>query len=293
MSFRLLKVVECQNRLGEGVQWNPQDESVWWTDIHSARLYRYHPASDQLKYWPAPERIGCFAFAEHDRRLLVAFASGIAWWDIHTGAVDWIARPEMDIPGNRLNDGRVDRQGRFWVGGLVEKTDFDGQSASLYSLTADGQLSRHLTGLGISNALCWSLDSRWLYHADSLSYSICRYPFDPATGQLGEGELWVKTPDGIAPDGACVDAENCLWNAQWGGSQLVCYSPAGEVLERLVLPVTQPTCVAFGGPDLSWLLVTSAREDLSQAQLAEQPLAGSLMIFESPVQGVPECLFAG
>lgn len=293
MSFTLLKTIECQNRLGEGVQWNPLDQCVWWTDIHAERLYRYHPETDQLTFWSAPERIGCFAFAERDPRLLVAFASGIAWWDIHTGAVEWLARPELDTPGNRFNDGRVDRQGRFWAGGLVESPAFEGQSASLYSLSPEGQLSRHLTGLRISNALCWSPDSRWLYHADSPSLRICRYPFDPLTGQLGEGEPWVQIPEGIEPDGACVDAEGCVWNAQWGGSQVVCYSPAGEVVHRLELPVSQPTCVALGGPDLHWLLVTSAREGLSQAQLAAQPLAGSLMIFEAPTQGLPESRFNG
>src|SRR5690606_32983981 len=123
IAFELLRIIPCHNRLGEGVQWNQLDESIWWTDIQAAKLYRYHPASEQLSHWDAPERIGCFAFVENDPRLLVAFASGIAWWEPGARTCEWIARPEAHTPGNRLNDGRVDRQGRFWVGGLVEQQE--------------------------------------------------------------------------------------------------------------------------------------------------------------------------
>ncbi len=291
MHFTLLDEIPCQNLLGEGVQWNPHDQSVWWTDIQSSLLYAYHPATKRLTRWPAPERIACFAFAKTDSRLLVAFASGIAWWDPAGGECEWIVRPEKDKPGNRLNDGRVDRQGRFWVGSMAEQRQGGDQQASLYCLDTHLHLSRHLTGLSISNALCWSPDASRLYHADSLRFAITEYAFDPLSGSLGNGRVFARLPAGIEPDGACVDAEGCVWNAQWGGAAVVRYSPRGEPVARLELPFSQPTCVAFGGPDLRWLLVTSARQGLSDAQLAAQPRAGNLLIFDTACQGLPESHF--
>lgn len=293
IKYQLLDIIPCRNVLGEGVQWNDQDNAIWWTDIQSAKLYRYHPDSRQLSQWDAPERIGCFAFMQDDSRLLVAFASGIAWWDLQTGQYEWIARPEADVRGNRLNDGRVDRQGRFWVGGIVEERETAEQTTGLYCLDHDLQLKRQLTGLTISNGLCWSPDSSAMFHADSPSGNIDKYPFDAATGTLGSPQVFVSTASGIEPDGACVDAEGNLWSAQWGSGSVQVYTPEGQMITRIELPVSQPTCVAFGGPGLSWLMVTSARKGLDEAQQQLQPEAGNLFIFQTNARGLPECRFRG
>lgn len=293
IDYQLLDIISCRNLLGEGVQWNDQDDSIWWTDIQSAKLYRYHPASRQLSQWDAPERIGCFAFVEDDPRLLVAFASGIAWWDIASGKYEWIARPEADIPGNRLNDGRVDRQGRFWVGGIVEQRQMADQVTGLYCLDHELQLKRQLTGLTISNGLCWSPDAGTMFHADSPTGNITAYPFSAATGGLGSPQVFAATTSGIEPDGACVDAEGNLWSAQWGSSSVQVYAPDGEPIMQIKLPVSQPTCVAFGGPALNWLLVSSARQGLDEAQQRLQPDAGNLFIFQTNVRGLAECRFRG
>ena len=286
-----LVTIPCANVLGEGIQWNAQDQAFWWTDIHAARLYRYGLVEDRLSHWQLPERLGCFAFAENDGRMLAAFASGVAWFDPASGALEWIARPEAHLPGNRANDGRCDRQGRFWWGSLVEQDQ--GQSASLYCLDQQLQLTRQLQGLRISNALCWSPDSRLMYHADSPSHSIQVYDFDAATGALGQRRLFAQTPPGVEPDGACVDAEGCVWNAQWGGSRVLRYMPDGSLGLHLDLPVSQPTCVAFGGEQLNLLAVTSARVGLTDTQLAAQPQAGHVFIFQTPFQGLPEARFGG
>jgi sugar lactone lactonase YvrE len=291
IQFTLLETLPCQNMLGEGVQWNSLDHSLWWTDIQAATLFRYHPETKILNQWPTPERVGCFAFAESDPRLLVAFATGIAWWDWRSGEYEWLARPELAITGNRLNDGRVDRQGRFWVGSIVEQSENNTQSAALYCLNTDGNLSRHLTGLTISNSLCWSPDSRRLYHADSPSHCITIYDFDTEQGGLSNPALFAQVNDSIEPDGACVDAAGYLWSAQWGGGRVVRYTPAGAVDTVLTLPVSQPTCVAFGGPNLDWLCITSARQGLTENQLNTQPLAGSVFIYQVNIMGLPECRF--
>jgi len=291
VSFSLVDVVPSANVLGEGVQWNSQDGCFWWTDIHAAKLYRYHLHSKKISHWDLPEKLGCFAFAKNDERILAAFASGIAWFEPESGALEWIAKPEAHLVGNRSNDGRCDRQGRFWLGTICEQKNSPDQSAALYSLCADGKIEQHLTGLQISNALCWSPDSRKLYHADSPTHSIHVYDFDAPTGTLSNRQVFARTQDSIEPDGACVDAQGYVWNAQWGGSHVVRYAPDGQIDFILPMPVTQPTCVAFGGEHLNLLAVTSARIGLSDEAVQQQPQAGSLFIFQTDVTGLPESRF--
>lgn len=291
--FTLLDIIPCQNILGEGVQWNHRDQSVWWTDIQGSKLYRHQPSTQELQQWSTPERVGCFAFVQRDSRLLVAFDSGFAWLDLPTGHCEWIARPESGVPGNRFNDGRVDRQGRFWAGSLVEEALSKNQQAALYCLDHRQSVRRHLTGLKISNSLCWSPDSSKLYHADSPGHCIQVYDFEPVAGTLANPRVFASLPDNMEPDGACIDAEGYLWNAQWGGSRVVRYAPDGSIDRLLQLPVTQPTCVAFGGPDMDWLLITSARKGLSAQALAAQPEAGSVFIYQTDVQGLPENWYRG
>lgn len=287
----LIDTVPCNNLLGESVQWNHQDECFWWTDILSAKLYRYQLSDKKLTNWDLPERLGCFTFAKNDVRILAAFASGFAWFDPESGAVEWIAKPEADVIGNRSNDGRCDRQGRFWMGTIVEQKNNPEQSAALYCLDHNFTVSKHFSGLMISNALCWSPDSRKLYHADSPTHSIRVYDFDVQTGELSNPEIFAHTEIGVEPDGACVDAEGFVWNAQWGGSRVVRYAPDGSKNLVLDMPVSQATCVAFGGSNLDLLAVTSARIGLSDEAIAQQPQAGNLFIFQTDCTGLAEHWF--
>ncbi len=288
VSFELVDQIPCANILGEGIQWNHRDQSVWWTDIKSAKIFRYHLATKKLDTWNTPEAVGCFAFVENDSRLLLALASGFAWFDLENSQIEWIAKPETHFVGNRLNDGRVDRQGRFWVGSIVEQKNDPHQSASLFCLNESGIASQHLTGLSISNSLCWSLDSKKLYHADSPSQQIKVYDFDAASGSLSSGRVFVQTNNQVDPDGSTIDADDFLWNAEWGGSRLVRYAPSGEIDAELAMPVSQPTCMAFGGENMNFLFVTSARIGLSDDALAAQPSAGDVFIYRTSVTGVAE-----
>lgn len=290
-NYELIAQIHCANILGEGVQWNHRDQAVWWTDIKSNVIFRYHLATRELQRWDTPEPVGCFTFCETDPRILLALASGFAWFDRLTGDIEWLAKPEAHITGNRLNDGRVDRQGRFWAGSIVEQRNSPDQSAGLFCLDGRGKASLHLSGLAISNGLCWSLDSRKLYHADSPTHQIKVYEFDAQTGRLGEGKLFVQTDTEIEPDGSTVDVEDCLWNAEWGGGRLVRYNPQGAEIFELKTIVSQPTCMAFGGEDMNLLFVTSARIGLSEEALAAQPQAGNLFIYRTDFKGVNECWY--
>jgi sugar lactone lactonase YvrE len=126
-----------------------------------------------------------------------------------------------------------------------------------------------------------------MYHADSPTHQIRAYDFDPNTASISNPRVFAKVESPVEPDGACTDAEGNLWNAQWGGSRVRCYSPDGALLQQIDLPVSQVTCVAFGGPELSWLFVTSARVGLSDEQLAQEPGAGDVFVYDAGTKGLP------
>lgn len=291
MTARLLEILPLANLHGEGVQWNADDGCLWWTDISGCALHRWHLQRRKLQSFATPERLGCFAFVEGGTRLLAAFASGFAWFDPGSGAVAWIDRREPAGSGRRFNDGRVDRQGRFWAGTMVEDAALaEASSAGLYCLGHDGGVHRRVDGVAIANGLCWSPDGRIMYFADSPRHAIYACDFDRDSGLPRNRREFARTAPGVEPDGSCIDAEGCLWNAQWGGGAVVRYAASGEVLDTVATPgASQPTCVAFAGPGLDLLYVTSARLGLDAAALASQPHAGDLFVYETNVRGLPEC----
>lgn len=285
MQTTLVHVVEVGNTLGEGVLWDDLRQRVWWTDIQERVLYRYDPAQDTLEKFRLPERLCSFGFVEGSDRIVAAFESGIAFYHPESDQLDWIARPLLGAGKVRFNDGRVDRRGCFWPGSMVEGAGEP--TGKLYCLQK-GQLQEHLQGISISNSVCFSPDARHLYFADSPRLTIHRYDMNPGSGELSNRAIFAQTPPGAFPDGSNVDSEGYLWNAQWGASRVVRYATDGSVSGSIELPVTQPTCVAFGGAGLDHLFVTSAREDLSASALSLQPMAGHLFIFRVSAKGLAE-----
>ena len=290
-ALELIGTVDVSNTLGEGVIWDHQGGVVWWTDIQECEIFCYHLASQDLRRWKTPARVGCMGFIEGDGRLVLAFDRGFAYFDRESGKVEWLACPEDSVAGTRFNDGRTDRQGRFWAGTMVEDADVNTQLGSLYTLSGDGRCDHKVSGITISNGLCFSPDSSLMYHSDSPLREIYVYDFDDKSGAISGRRLFKTTDEGCYPDGACVDSEGYLYSAQWGGSRVVRYTPEGEEDAVFPMPASQVSCVAFGGENLDLLFVTSAREDLSEDALASEPDAGKLFIFKTPFVGLREPYF--
>jgi L-arabinonolactonase len=282
---QLIDTVPVGNTLGEGVLWDDLARRAWWTDIQERRLYRYDPKTRALETFPLPERLGSFGFIQGSERVVAAFESGFAYYQPETGKLEWIARPPHGPGTLRFNDGRVDRQGRFWAGSMVEGAGK--ATGKLYCLT-QGVASVHLTGISICNSVCFSPDGRHMYFADTPHRKILRFDMDAATAGLTNQTVLVETPRGAYPDGSNVDREGHVWNAHWGAGRVVRYAPDGTISGGITVPASQPTCVAFGGDDLDLLLVTSARENLNASALAQQPHAGDLFIYRVGVKGIPE-----
>jgi L-arabinonolactonase len=285
------RAVASTNTLGEVPVWDVAEQALYWVDIQGKLLQRLHEPSGDVRVWHLPERIGSFALREKGG-LVCAFASGFAFFDPETEAIDWIARPEAHIPTNRFNDGKCVSHGRFWAGTMDD--GLTAHSGSLYRLDTD--LSVHLmdSGVAIANALSWSPDERTFYFADTLDKEIHAYDYDAPTGRISRKRLFAHTRDdpGV-PDGSTVDAQGYMWNAQWDGWRLTRYAPDGRVDRVVPLPVQKPTSCMFGGPDLRTLYVTTAIWDHSPDDLRSQPWAGSLLALDVGVAGLPETRFAG
>ncbi len=293
MQPKLVDVLPVGNILGECVLWDDLQEAVWWTDIHSKMLYRYRLDAKILDKWCTPERLCSFGFVQGQDCLIAAFESGFAFYNPHNGSLEWLARPEREVSGTRFNDGRVDRQGRFWSGTIVETEqakDTRGNSvlASLYCLDGNGAVSCHETNIRITNSLCWSPDGTKMYFTDSPTRLIHVYDFDPESARLSNKRVFATMDGAAEADGSVIDADGYLWNAQWGAGEVVRFTPDGKKDITLRLPVSQPTCVALGGPDMNLLFVTTARENLSEEQLKKQGDAGNLFIFETDAKGLKE-----
>ena len=287
----LVASLPVANTLGEGILWKPGTSEVWWLDIQESLLYRHHFPDGETEQIPLPERAGSFAFTDNDDLLVVAFASGMALFNLATKQVTWLAKPERDIQGNRFNDGRTDPCGNFWAGTMVEQEQLSGQPGSLYRLDSGYNCRAMLGDIAISNGLCWSPDGRTLYHSDSPLRQIHQYDFNRDSGDISNRRLFAETPQGSHPDGAITDNEGYLYSAQWGAGSITRFHPDGSMDGFIPIPVSQPTCLCFGGENMDLIFVSSARDELTAEQLKQQPQAGNVLVYQSDFKGRTEPLF--
>ncbi|QRN84032.1 SMP-30/gluconolactonase/LRE family protein [Chloroflexota bacterium] len=276
-------------RLGEGPLWHPTEHRLYWVDIENNNLYKSNLALNDYTKDSFPTPIGAFGFVKDDG-LILATGEGFATWNGSPKTYKALWHPFSDQPDIRMNDGKVDPAGRFWAGTL----DPAHSQAALYRLDPDGSRHTLLREIGISNGLGWSPDRKTMYYTDSLRYTIYAFDYDLATSEIHNQRPFIQLPKddrAIVPDGLCVDAEGCVWSAQWNGWRVVRYSPAGEVLQTVSLPAQLVTSCCFGGPNLDQLFITTAWTDLSPDEHETQPLAGGVFTLKTTTQGQPANFF--
>ena len=277
--------------LGEGPSWDSAAGLLYWVDLKRPAILRWDPRQGQTGLWPLKRPVG-FAAPAKSGRLIFADSEGLAFLDLESGETERLIDPESHLPGNRFNDGKVDRSGRVWAGTMddncVEPT------GSLYRLDPDKSLHRMDTGFICSNGIGWSPDNRIMYFTDSKIRTIWTYEFDAATGNLGERRVFatLSSDDGM-PDGLTVDSEGFVWSAIWDGWRVIRFAPDGSIDREVKMPVQRPSSCMFGGSDLRTLYITSACVELQWSDLKNGPLAGSLFALEPGVAGLPEVPFAG
>jgi L-arabinonolactonase len=280
--------VDVRHELGESVLWDDRASELVWVNIHAGEIWRHSERGGLIRH-ALPDRVGAIGL-RRGRGYVVGLAKGFGFFDPTTGIFDSVAAVEADLPDIRLNDGRCDLAGNFLCGGIREGGT---ASSGLYRFSPGGQVERLLEGVTCANSTCFSPDGGTLYFADMPQGRIRRYEYDPAAPLGPERPFCDFVGQSGLPDGATVDSEGCLWSTHWGGGKIVRYAPDGAVLQEVGLPVTNPTCLAFGGPDFRTLFITTARFQLSADQLKREPLAGAVLKMRTDVAGLPEPRFNG
>ena len=287
-------VVAAGAKLGEGTFWDIDAQALWWIDIFGKTIHRYAPDTGALAQFSTPEEPGCLA-TRTGGGLVLSMTNGFFFFDPDTGKFEPIIDPEADLPATRFNDGRTDRQGRFWSGSMViDAASEPRKVAALYRLDADRSCHRVLEGIGCCNGLAWSPDSKTMYHSDSHTSLIRAWDFDPATGDVDNEREFadLASIQGLA-DGATVDAEGCYWVTIPFQGKVLRFDPAGALMRTIVLPCDIPTCCEFGGRDLDILYVTSAALNRTAQELVDQPLAGGLFAIDTGVRGIAAVPYTG
>lgn len=274
-----------RHELGEGARW--LDGRLHFVDLTAGRLFHADPWTDEppeeLVHLDVP--IGTVALRaghslEDQAPFLAAAGTGIGRLS-RSGELTYLAQPAAGGPDDlRVNDAATDPAGRFWLTSMAwDKTD---DAGAVYRMDPDGSVTTVLTGLTIPNGPGFSADGRTMWLADSARSVLYRFDADPATGELGERQVFAEV-DGT-PDGMTVDAEGFLWSAVHGSSCLHRYSPDGDLAERIELPASQPTSIAISVQAPYLLVVTTATEGMDQPHDED----GRTIVAEVSVAGLPQ-----
>jgi sugar lactone lactonase YvrE len=276
------------DHLGEGPSWQPDDRELNWVDINGGRLRRWRPEDDRQEALELGAPVS-FAVARGGGGWAIGRQHEIAL--IGPGGEESTLFRIADPPGDtRFNDARCDAAGRLWAGTMsTVRRPGDG---SLYRVDRDGEAIAVVASTTISNGLGWSPDDSLFYFVDSPTQRIDAFDFDLASGAISNRRPWVEIDpaDGL-PDGLAVDAEGGVWLGLFGGGCVRRYDPDGRLDAVAELPVSNPTCPAFGGPELDRVYVTSAQHRLTPEQLEREPLAGAIFEIDAGVRGLPRSSF--
>ena len=283
-------VINARDQLGETPLWCPRSRCLWWIDIERPKLQSFDPATGQHAVFPFSSTfLGSLALHAVGG-FVVALDNALHRFDPATGQTELIADIEPPQACTRLNDGRCDSRGRFWVGTM--DAAIEQPLGSFYRVAPDGQASRLFGDIIVTNSVAISPNGRTLYMSDTRRFVLWAFDLDIDDGVLSNKRAFVDyTGQSGRPDGACVDADGCVWNAVFAGHQVVRYTPSGAVDRVIPLPVTNPTCLCFGGDDLRTLYITTATKMIAPDTLAREPLAGAVLACQPGVQGLPEAMF--
>lgn len=287
--MRVEQVVAGPMRLGEGIVWDSAAQRLCWVDILARKVFRCTADGGDLQAWDMPTEVG-FCAPHVSGGLVVGLNDGFALLDTASGDLTPWRDPEPDRPGNRFNDAATDQNGRLWAGTMPLAGVGPKAEGALYRLDSPTTAHQVMSGFWIQNGMAFSADGATGYVSDSAPHvqTIWRFALDRDTGAPRDREVFLETR-GLAgrPDGATVDADGCYWFAAVDGWQILRVTPGGVVDRHVPLPVRRPTKLAFGGPDLSTLFISTMGPEMSpETPAGEQPLAGSILALTPGVSGI-------
>ena len=272
-------IFDAKATLGEGPAWDAKTETLYWVDILEKRVYAGNELLAQLD-----DFIGCLAPCRNGHLLL---GKRLSFADFEPASARERVLASLSEPTtNRINDGKCDPAGRF-LAGTLDMSEKDSNGV-LYSF--DGKnTTRLLDGIRISNGLTWSPDYKTFYYIDTPTRKVKAFDYDVSTGQIANPRVVIHVPEALGwPDGMTCDMGGNLWIAMWGGAQVTQWSPStAKLLEQVSIPAWLSSSCIFGGRDMNELYVTSARKDMSEADLKKYPFSGGLFKVVTNVAGMP------
>ncbi len=294
MTIDIECLYESQDGLGEAPFWVEEEASLYWSDHVGCTMKRWNAKTGAVTVWDTPGPIGAFALRE-EGGMVGASDAGFLKIDLEEGLFETVVDPESDRPQNRFNDGKCDRQGRFWCGSMNKK--IEAESGRMYRLDPDWSVHALQPDFHfkVSNGTAFDPQSKRMYFSDTLGNMVYSFDFDAETGALSNRQEFFSTRDrpGMV-DGGTVDAEGFYWCALVAGGQVVRLDPKGRVDLEIDMPVPRPTCPTFGGDKHETLYVTSQRLFMTEEELAAFPQAGNLFAIHGlGVRGLAEPRFAG
>ncbi len=291
MSIAIERVGSKRGHVGEGPLWNGREGAWYWVDITARELWRMDASSGVISHSVCDEMIACLALAS-DGGLIAGMETGIFHLTLgaNISARKLAAPPELG-EGMRFNDGRCDRQGRFWSGTMYMDSATSLREGKLYRLDAKQGLSAPMVdGLLVQNGLAWSPDGATMYLSDSHPnvQQIWAFDYDVATGQPSNRRAFVdmRLLPG-RPDGAAVDTDGCYWICGNDAGCVLRFTPSGELDRRIDVPMAKPSMCSFGGPAMDQLCVTS----ISAGQPDADQWAGATILLRPGAQGIHESFY--
>ncbi|TMM59014.1 SMP-30/gluconolactonase/LRE family protein [Maribacter algarum] len=277
-------LLNAKATLGEGPVWDWKKQQLFWVDIEACKLHSHNPSNGKNQEWAFDEMIGA-AVPTTSGKMLLALESGLATFDLEKGKLIRHYLLENNDSSMRFNDGKVGPNGDFWIGSMHKK--FIQKTGNLYCVAPNFETSIKIPKTTISNGMAWTSDHKKFYFIDSPTHQIRSYNFNVVTSQLSNNEITIKIPESFGlPDGMCIDTEDMLWIAHWGGSCVRRWNPkTGQVMEQINVSVPHVTSCCFGGEDFKTLYITTARSGLSDEQVKKFPLSGGLFTYRAKVVG--------
>ncbi len=285
-------VLPAAAKLGECPVWDGRLDRLLWVDIDGRRVHRFDPATGGDEERTLPGRPGSIALTADPGRLLVAVEHDLVWLDWDSGAITPWVQLEEPREGVRLNDGRCDPAGRFWVGSMYVRTAERLFQGMLHRIEPDGSAATVRGEIGVTNGLAFAPDGRTMYFADTLRDTVWAYDYDVEVGEVSNERVFLDFADLPGrPDGGCVDEAGCYWIACIYGWAVARVTPQGAVDRIIELPVELPTMPAFGGPGLETLFVTSIGLRDNRTLNPGQHDPGGLFAIDPGVRGISEPIF--
>jgi sugar lactone lactonase YvrE len=272
-------LVDARATIGEGPVWDDRSQRLLWVDIPAGLVHWLDPTTGKNSSLEVGQPVGAVGLGA-DGGLVAALKDGFALFAPGSSSMSRLLPVERSLTGNRMNDGKCDRRGRFWAGTMA--VDHAPGAGTLYRLeraNGDYDVSAMIGGITVANGLDWSPDNRLMYYIDSPTQRIDVFDFDEESGSLANRRVFaeIAAADGM-PDGMTVDAEGHVWVALFRGAKVRRYRPNAEIDFEVTVPVTLVTSCAFGGPHTEDLYITTARHRLTPEEAAEQTTAGGVFV---------------